>query len=152
MIKKLCIASLAVILIVNAVGCDSDINTEYPWSITKSNMDIKNENEYIVIQFADDTLTTKGAQLTLYNNSEKDISFGSEYFIQIYRNNSWYDIEIGDVDWTGELVTVESNREYTVEFDWNSIYGELPSGRYRIVKEYKQANQPYFSFCEFEIP
>lgn len=115
-------------------------------------MDIKNENEYIVIQLADDTLTTKGAQLTLYNNSEKDISFGSEYFIQIYRNNSWYDIEVGNLDWTLELGILKPNHEHTVELDWHSIYGELPSGRYRIVKEYEQENQAYVAFCEFEIP
>lgn len=152
MMKKLYIVALIVMLIAGAVGCNSKTNTEYPWSITKSNMDIKNENEYIVMQIVDDTLTPKGAQLVLYNNDQNAISFGSEYFIQIYTNNSWYDIGIGNVDWTGELITVEAYCEYTVDLDWYSIYGEIPSGRYRIIKEYKQENQPNLTFCEFEIP
>lgn len=149
--KKLCIAALAVMLIVTAAGCRSHTDAEYPWSITKSTMDEKSENEHIVMQLADDTPAATGARFTLHNTGEQDISFGSEYAILIYVNDAWYDIEIGDVDWTGELITVEAGGAYTAELDWSSVYGELPAGRYRIVKEYNQENQAHLASCEFEI-
>lgn len=150
--RILCIAVLAVMLIVTAAGCHSGTDTQYPWSIKKSAMDVKNENDCVAMQLADDTLKTTGARVALSNNGETDISFGSAYSIRIYVNGAWYDIGIGDVDWTGELVTVEAGGEYTVDLDWQSVYGELPSGRYQIVKEYKQEGQAYLAFCEFEIP
>lgn len=150
--KKLCIIAIIFTLMLNAIGCTINTTKNYPWKIIKSSVDINNKNENIVIQFIDDTLTSSGAQLTLYNGSATEIEFGSKYLIQICKNDSWYDINIGSSDWTAELCILEPNHEYSTAIDWTSIYGELPAGTYRFVKEYTQAQQNYFVFVEFEIP
>ena len=85
------------------------------------------------------------------NNSDFEIDFGSEYSIQLYKDDSWYDIDAGAVDWTGELFTVTAGDQYEAESNWATIYGELPAGKYRIVKEYSQLEQTYFAVAEFEI-
>ena len=126
-------------------------NEYYPWSLTKSSMDIKNDTDAISIRFSDGSLTSTGAQLTVCNNSDSEIDFGSEYSIQLYKDNSWYDIDAGAVDWTGELFTVSAGDQYEAEIDWTAIYGELPVGKYRIVKKYSQLEQTCFAVAEFEI-
>lgn len=149
--KNFHIAILAALLILNLAGCNTDISGEYPWSVTKTNVDTTSENADIKLQLVDGTLTSKGAELVLYNNSNMAISFGADYFIQLQRDNSWYDIEIESLDWTAILLTVESDSEYTFEVDWSSIYGELPSGTYKLIKEYAQEQQVLFISVEFEI-
>lgn len=150
--KKLSMITIIFMFMLNVMGCASVTNMTYPWKLKKSSADINNKNENIVIQFTDDTLTSSGAQLTLYNGSATKIEFGSKYLIQIYKNDSWYDINIGSSDWTAELCILEPNHEFSTTIDWSSIYGELPAGTYRFIKEYTQAQQAFFVYAEFEIP
>ena len=149
--KKILILALACILALAFSGCGYAGNKEYPWSLTKSSMDIKNDIDTISIRFSDGSLTSTGAQLMVCNNSDFEIDFGSEYSIQLYKDDSWYDIDAGAVDWTGELFTVTAGDQYEAESNWATIYGELPAGKYRIVKEYSQLEQTYFAVAEFEI-
>lgn len=149
--KKIAILALACILALAFSGCGYSGNEDYPWSLTKSSMDIKNDTDAISIRFSDGSLTSTGAQLTVCNNSDSEIDFGSEYSIQLYKDNSWYDIDAGAVDWTGELFTVSAGDQYEAEIDWTAIYGELPVGKYRIVKKYSQLEQTCFAVAEFEI-
>jgi len=150
-LKRSAIFLLICVLILTGTGCSSDGGREYPWSITKNSMDNKNANADISIQLPDGSLTSAGTQLIVCNNSEFDISFGPEYSIQLSQNGSWYDIDVKNTDWTGELLTVDAGNECEVEINWASIYGELPVGKYRIVKEYSQLGQNFFAFAEFDI-
>lgn len=150
--KRSVILLLICVLFLTGTGCSSDSGREYPWSITKNSMDIKNDNANISIQLTDGSLTSAGTKLIICNNSESDISFGSEYSIQLSQNGAWYDIDVKNTDWTGELFTVGAGNECEVEINWASIYGELPVGKYRIVKEYSQLGQKFFTLTEFDIP
>lgn len=67
--KKIAILALACILALAFSGCGYSGNEYYPWSLTKSSMDIKNDTDAISIRFSDGSLTSTGAQLTVCNNS-----------------------------------------------------------------------------------
>jgi len=120
-------------------------------SVEKSDKDIENSNSDIMMFIFDETLTPNGTKLSMHNESKQDVSFGRQYFIQILIEDEWYDIIIPPVDWTLELITLEPGQEQTFVLNWSFIYGELPAGTYRIIKEYKMDSSTLFAFCEFEI-
>ncbi|MBN2878047.1 MAG: hypothetical protein JXN65_00250 [Clostridia bacterium] len=130
---------------VNRFSVGNNVNVE------KSTKDIQNSNNNIVMTILENTLTTNGANLSIRNEGNQDISFGSQYFIQVLIDDSWYDIIIPQVDWTMELITLEPGQEQTFELNWSSVYGNLSTGTYRIVKEYRAESVSSYVFCEFEI-
>ena len=50
-------------------------------------------------------MTAEGMRISIQNNSDAEITFGTEYFIQLREDGSWYDID-ADTDWTMELVRI----------------------------------------------
>lgn len=149
--KKVSILALVCFLVLTIAGCSSDISEEYPWRITKSKLNIKNKNHDFSMQLSAGSLTSTGARLTVYNHSDAEITFGVKYFIQLHRNGSWYDIDVGVLDWPAELFIADPGSECEMEVDWSSIYGALPAGTYRIVKEFDQSGQSFFLFTVFEL-
>ena len=92
-------------------GCGTDEELQYPWTITESEQRIQNEDENITLQIDENSITTQGARITLQNSSSAAVSFGKEYFIQLLKDNAWYDIE-AVADWTLELIEIQPNQKY----------------------------------------
>jgi len=62
----------------------------------------------------------------------------------------------GNIGWTTIAYIVEKNRASEMSIDWEWLYGELPTGRYLIVKEFINhrgpgENDQYYLACEFTI-
>ena len=69
-----------------------------------------------------------------------ELSSGSWYRIEKKEGDEWveqpYAPGIGDeVGWTGEGWTIPDEGSVSFEENWSFLYGELPPGNYRIVKE-----------------
>ena len=149
-IKNIIIAGLITGFLVCTAGCGIKEASQYPWKITESERDIRNADDRIVLQAEKASVTAEGMRISIQNNSDAEITFGTEYFIQLREDGSWYDID-ADTDWTMELMAAEPGQVYEEELDWSSYYGELPPGTYRIVKEYEKAGMESFMFCEFDV-
>lgn len=149
--KRLCITAVLFLYFVGTVGCGSNVKETSPSGNGKNAAGTMAENEQVALLIENEKLTARSARLTMRNNSDSDISFGAMYCIQTYNHDSWNDIDIGMPDWTAELYVVVANTSYTFDIDWYALYGELSSGKYRIVKEYKLADSMYSASCEFDI-
>jgi transcriptional regulator with XRE-family HTH domain len=98
----------------------------------------KDLNDVINMYIKENTLTNTGATIILENNTEFDFLFGKDYKIEkLNSNNGWNDMPIvcdncafNDI---GYILTSKSTRE--IKMNWKDMYGELPKGEYRIVKE-----------------
>ena len=138
---------LAFILCLSACANDEP---QYPWDIIESKKAIINVDENISLQVVEESLTASGMLIKISNQGVEEIFLGREYCIQILVNDVWYDID-ATTDWTLELTCVEPNQKYEEEIEWSSYYGELPQGKYRIVKEYEESSIKSYIFSEFEI-
>lgn len=143
-----------VILLVSIliIGCGSK-EEPLPWNVIESNINIEGDNR-IKMKLEDATISPTGANIKICNNSDTTIYFGTEYFIQIYMDKEWYDIDAVS-DWTLESFELKAGQEYSFQNDWTSYYGTLPSGKYRIIKAYnsdveKKLHSGYV-FCTFDI-
>lgn len=95
-----------------------------------------NTFEGVSLKIEADTLTNTSAKVWVKNNTEFEITSGNEYdfFLQVYQDNHWYSIKTGDRSNTAEAMVLKG--EQTIDINWIDIYGELPKGHYRIVKEF----------------
>ena len=121
---------------------------------------LENGTKELVLNIKINTLTNKGATFILKNNSDEEYSYGDPYIIEKFENSNWNEIKTltGDpLSWNDMLYTLKPNEEKEIKINWSLGYGELSSGKYRLVKNnFRKNNSPYSKlygvYAEFEIP
>ena len=100
------------------------------------------------------------ADLSVSNKSGQEVRFGERFFIQVKQQDSWKELErvSKNISWNAVAFPVEPKGEWDCTIHWESIYGPLKSGEYRIVKDYisgsekASAGQAYsYCVCEFTV-
>lgn len=93
-------------------------------------------NGRLIVEVEENTITSRGATMSIENNTGHDISFGEEYSIQKYDGGNWKNITAiyNDNDWNDMLYIVENGVPAEFRIYWAETYGELDSGSYRIKK------------------
>lgn len=109
----------------DAVASDSSVR--YDWGIT-----LKAEN-----------VTPTGLTLVCTQSGGEDLAeleTGSFFVVQKKKSSKWKDVDYivkkDEIGWTMEAYTVPKEKTDTYDVDWEWLYGKLPSGDYRIGKEF----------------
>lgn len=117
---------------------------------------LDNINNGVVLEIKDGTLSNMGTKIELTNNSEKILRYGPDYFIEINENNEWHVINVHSVFHT-ILYSLHKGESVEYKIDWETNYGELPKGKYRLIKyfyfedENKNKSDDFTVSVEFEI-
>lgn len=151
--KKGIILFLLCLCMVNCLGCE------------KQEKEQTKQQEQIV---GLDGLVTMSAELTedesitlnctIFNKTDKDISTGVSYTLQVLDGDSYIDVPLlpdaGGFDLNAMIVSAGKERNYRVYIENN--YGDLEKGHYKIIKEYSVGgsnNQEKESvLAEFDLP
>ena len=120
------LVSLGIIL----TGCNKDnLNLG-----EKSNYDITEDQ--VIINIDKESITNTGIKITLVNKTENEYEYGSGFTIEYFKNNNWYLVTPKkETDYNMMSYSLEPNAEKVFEYNWKEIYGELPKGKYRVIKE-----------------
>ena len=82
------------------------------------------------------TLAPIGVTLILKNESNTDYSYGEPYYIEQEIDGNWSKVQtIHDVVFNLPAYGLESGKSVEFSINWAYGYGQLKSGKYRIVKE-----------------
>ena len=154
--KKVIAIAMAVLVMLALVSCnerdlplidtteDPSVDTD-PWGITLSIKDITNKGLTLVCSRRD-------------GNATGELQTGSPYFLEVYDDGGWISVEAIDdenVTWTMIAISIPEGRTEW-QINWESIYGELAAGRYRIGKEITDFRGPgdfekQMYYAEFEL-
>lgn len=134
------------------------IEEAYKEKEINNNQNNDTEDE-ITLSLKEGTLSSKGATFIIKNNSDKKYYYGSQYEIQMKKENEWSKIEIkGLLTWTTEafMLNSYSSNELKIKFSYGD--SELSKGQYRLVKEVnkekvnpREDSNPKYLYAEFEI-
>ena len=86
-----------------------------------------------------------------------DLEFSKAYKIEVFDGSSWVEVEmIDDVAFEDIAMSISKGDTTEYELDWSSVYGELPSGTYRIVMTVNDYRGPgdydtYTITAEFDL-
>lgn len=117
-------------------GCDKDKKTEF---YTASG------NNTLGIEFMAESITNKGMVLVvqkLDDSGGEKAETGTMFDIEQFKDGKWIALEEKHSvcwDMISHLITTESAREFNLK--WEYRYGELPKGKYRVVKEISSENR-----------
>ena len=101
------------------------------------------------------TLTNKSATLVLTNNSDKNFQYGNTYEIEIKKDGEWHKINV-ELNFDMPAFPLSSKESKEIELNWETDYGKLSKGTYRIIKginyEYEEGKYKSFNVAvEFTI-
>lgn len=152
--RKLAIVAAALLLAL--AGCGA--KTQVPWPISENTRPVCGADSGVTIVLEEGSLTDSGGSFTLQNNSGAEI-IGSpyDYLLQIRIGDQWYEIEVY-FDVPASALNLSAGETFAFAVDWSPFFGRLPSGRYRLLKEYctqvesgAQASDTLYAACAFTI-
>ena len=131
---------------VSSYGTEEKINTLSDVELTSS------EKEYSDLE---------NAKFFLENNSNKEYHYSKAYFeIEAEQSETWYQLtQRYDPSKDNEDdAVINPTERLSLSFDISSVYGELPSGHYRIIVSISYFESPkdwdydtYYLACEFTL-
>ena len=133
----------ALFLLVSLVGCD-DYNGELPEAeSTPSDYLTHDVLDGVVMVIQD--VSPSGLSFSFENSTENEYSYGSNFVLYTFRNNSWELVEPIIENWAftmgGYLILPNSTTDNTA-VDWEWLFGKLPSGEYKYQKEFLFIRNP----------
>lgn len=148
---------ILLISILSLFGCENNNGA----GMTSSALAISEQAE-VTLTLKD--VTPISATVTIYNGSAESISYGSQYkfILEKQIDGIWYVCERATRTADGHHITttdiervLESGMADEYQISWDLLYGNLPAGKYRFVKEIETASSlsstgDYFA-TEFEI-
>ncbi len=93
------------------------------------------EVENVSVTISDISLS--GATITIKDTNEDKYTYGEWYVIEKEENGKWYNLptKVKEYGFNDIGYEVDENNEVKFVIDWEWLYGELPQGSYRIIKE-----------------
>lgn len=118
----------------------------------KSNLLI--EKTEIEINVLENTITNEGLSFCIKNNSDKTIYLSEDIFsLEFQKNEIWYEQPALVTEFTSTATEyeVDSSKEITIDINWNYFYGQVGSGKYRLVIPINNNEKSTFITTEFTI-
>ncbi len=104
------------------------------------------------VEIVIEKVTPTGLVYAISNQSDRDVSYGRDFGIQMEKDGAWYQVEPDNpAAVTLELLTVPAGGRDEMEISWEDSYGKLPEGKFRIVKTISDTEQGYYLSGEFCI-
>ncbi len=92
-----------------------------------------------------------------FNNTDKEIQYGDYFAIQVEKDGAWYSLTVPEnIGYHAIAYVVAPGEAGVWHINWEYVYGKLPIGKYRMVKDVMDYRVPgdytkYYLAAEFEI-
>lgn len=115
----------------------------------------QDNNEYILenvtMKLKENTLTKSGATIIITDNNKTKYTYEEYYKLEKRIDHIWYELKPNDDVFFNEMgYIVDDNNELEMNIEWSKTYGNLTSGKYRIIKRIYDGEYKYFSL-EFDL-
>lgn len=145
--KKLCKITLlttAALSILLLGGCGQKLGEEFTGEV--------NTLEGVILTVEETSVSPAEIAYVIDNQSGVDLSYGQDYSLQMEKDGKWYQIiPKRDVAVTLELLWAPAGSQNSHTVNWQSSYGKLQKGHYRIIKSGADNSQVYYLAGEFQV-
>lgn len=110
--------------------------------------------ENVSMTIKEGTLTKKGATVIITDTSNRENIYGESYKLEKEENGVWNELKPkNDMVFTSIGYSIDSNHTLELKVNWQYHYGELESGKYRILKDTSEAGEgtTHYITAEFTI-
>ncbi len=127
---KICLKTLLAFLLLASqillLGCSKKPSELSLYDETKACKDI-------IAKIPEDTISNIGVDVSFSYSGDMRCLIEDSYYVEIYDNSNWYNIDEGNYVFKSIGYILESNVPFTMKYDWKNRYGVLSRGTYRII-------------------
>lgn len=110
------------------IKIDKKLNVKYE--------EVDKRNDDVALTIKPGTQTAKGATIIIKNNTEEIITYGESYYLEKEKNNKWYKLNtINPLKFNAIAYKLKDKESIEMKVNWSYSYGDLGSGKYRLVKD-----------------
>lgn len=114
------------------IGCDEATIVTQSYEVEGLTL---NDNENMRMTIVEGTVTPKGLKVEFYYGLENSGLCGESYTLYVYQNDEWAPLSyVVEENVAFTSIGYGVNRSFILEIDWEWLYGDLPPGRYLIIK------------------
>lgn len=84
--------------------------------------------------------SSNSVQITILNNTNSPISFSNEYHIEARYPLFWHRVNLRPAAFTALGHELDPGDFYSASLDYETLYGDLSPGQYRLVKTFEYDN------------
>ncbi len=126
-------------------------DTKYAKFVNKDIEDakpLKEINPEMEMKVIEESITRTGANFLVIHNTQ-NFSYGKDFTICKKDNGVWKELAPLDFDYVViDIAYISTESPCEIKVNWEDLYGKLPNGEYKIVKQY--SIDKYYS-AEFSI-
>lgn len=131
--KKIVGIFIALCMSIVLIGCDEVIES--------SSYDVEgytlNDNEDIAMTIVEGTIRSTGLSVEFHYEGKHTGIYGDWFTLFVYQDNEWVRLSyIVDSNVGFNAIAYDALDKPTHAIDWEWLYGELPKGRYLIIKTF----------------
>lgn len=106
-------------------------HVELASGVNEENINMEMQLEHPIYEVKTDKLTLQ------INNKGEALSFGARYDIQIFKDESWYEVPLkDDIDFSMVGIKLGTGETYKSTISLKAIKYELIPGQYRVIKSF----------------
>ena len=110
------------------------------------------EKASVSMSIKQESLDGNGCTVVVNNEDNEGIEIGNTYHFEEWKDGQWNRYSSPkNLLYLPVWYKIEPNGEQEFIIDWRKYVGNLPSGRFRLVKKYLQNGMEYWVKCEFNI-
>lgn len=147
--KKLLIIAIMTVLVLSACGTTNkstidvesqEINTDNENSETNNTTIVDEQEDAWGIVLSTKNVSPTGLTLIITQsggNPTGELQYGARYQILKANGDKWEEAPCyAEVGWEDIAYIVEKDSTAEIEIEWKGFYGELSTGKYRIIKDF----------------
>ena len=113
---------------------------------------IVKDKSKVTVDIKSGSLTTSSATLVVTDLNKPSYAWGTKYKLQVKQENMWQDMQVlNETAWEEISYVLNENNQFEQNIDWSSLYGEVGSGDYRIVKFAEYHGEAVEFYVEFRV-
>lgn len=140
---------LPLLLIISSCNSDTvNITTRIGKESTHAESEHQKSSVATLELYKNEYLRGEFVEVELRNNSNSHLEYGSNYGIEVFKENKWMEVSLENLDFTLGLVSLAPKEEVTFRFELDF----LEPGKYRLIKEvFMEDKQVYLITDSFNI-
>lgn len=118
---------------------NGDLRCDFCDELVDTNINMLEDPAWGITLSAENVTPTGMTLVTTHSggNFTGELMYESAYDLEVFVRDHWEDVPIiNDIIWSGETFRVVLKGSEQEELNWEHGYGELPPGRYRIVRRF----------------
>lgn len=132
-VKRVIKIILGILIFIASISLITELHNSNSYKLADSKYVYIEKRNDVYLEIDNNTITPTSLSYKIYNNTNNEMYYGVNFEIEKLEDNVWKSFNVNS-EWIDLAVILKAKSFNNEKAEWKNIYGELESGKYRIIK------------------